>query len=89
MKKAVDLLLAEEDLQTHRFLPQQRRRVEEVWGLGFAEAQELLDVLERLGCSGVEVSLQEDGLFGVRCTCPVGLQLQRSPGGRVQLIPVS
>jgi CheY-like chemotaxis protein len=60
-----------------------------VSNLTFAEAEELLDLLQRQNCSGLEVTLEEDeGGVTVRCLCPPGLRLVRDEGGAVRLIQV-
>jgi CheY-like chemotaxis protein len=59
-----------------------------VGGLGFTEAQDLLDWLERKGCTESALDVQDDGYFAVRCTCPSGLQLRRDLDGSIHLAPL-
>jgi len=43
-----------------------------VAGLTLTQARDLLDWLENHGCTGLEVSHQEETGFAVRCVCPPG-----------------
>jgi CheY-like chemotaxis protein len=58
-----------------------------VGDLGLMEAQDLLDWMERHGCSEMGLDVQANGLFAVHCICPSGLQLRPLACGRVQLVP--
>jgi hypothetical protein len=51
------------------------------------EAQDLLDWLERQGCTESALDVQADGYFAVRCICPSGLQLQRDLDGCIHMAP--
>jgi CheY-like chemotaxis protein len=55
-----------------------------VSGLSMGEAQELLDWLERQGCSQLEVHSRGND-FSVSCLCPPGFRLERGPEGGVRL----
>jgi CheY-like chemotaxis protein len=55
-----------------------------ITGLTFAEAEELLDWLERRGCTGLELSCEEGAGVAVRCTCPPGFRLTRGADGRIR-----
>jgi CheY-like chemotaxis protein len=72
-----------------RLLEAVRRQVEspaaaQVTGLTKAQAEDMLDWLENHGCTGLEVSVTEEG-FAVRCFCPPGLRLSREEGGDIRL----
>jgi CheY-like chemotaxis protein len=58
-----------------------------VTGMTLTQARELLDWLENHGCTGLEVSCDEEAGFGVRCLCPPGLRLGRDAAGAVRLRP--
>jgi CheY-like chemotaxis protein len=55
-----------------------------VAGLSLSEAGELLDWLERQGCSQLEVKPDGDN-FSVSCLCPPGFRLERGGEGAVRL----
>jgi CheY-like chemotaxis protein len=55
-----------------------------VSGLGFAEAERLLDGLERQGCTVLRAALEEGGVT-VSCVCPPGFTLVRGGEGEVGL----
>lgn len=59
----------------------------EVSGLEKWQAEELLDSLHLAGATGLQVSLGEDRLFTIRCTCPPGLRLIRDEDDTVRLVP--
>ena len=48
-------------------------------------AEELLDWLENHGCTGLAVTLEEDG-FAVRCICPPELRLIQDEDGKLHLL---
>jgi CheY-like chemotaxis protein len=49
-------------------------------------ADELLDWVANHGCTGLAVTLEEDG-FAVRCICPPGLHLIQDEDGKLRLWP--
>jgi CheY-like chemotaxis protein len=55
--------------------------------LNKAEMENLLDWLERRGCTQPEASCVDERTFSVRFVCPPGLRLSRDEDGTVQLIP--
>jgi CheY-like chemotaxis protein len=57
-----------------------------VSGLTLTEAGDLLDRLERCGCTHLELVL-EGNTVGVCCVCPPGLRLGRDSDGAVRLFP--
>jgi hypothetical protein len=57
---------------------------EMVTGLSLSAAHDMLDWLERQGCSHLEVKMQADG-FSIRCLCPPGFHLERGLDGEVRL----
>lgn len=59
----------------------------EVSGLEKWQAEELLDWLQQVGATGLQVSLGADEHFTIRCVCPSGLRLIRDENGTVQLVP--
>lgn len=51
-----------------------------VSGLTREQAHDVLDWLEKHGCTGLIVTIEEDGV-AVRCICPRGLRLTQDPDG--------
>jgi CheY-like chemotaxis protein len=54
-----------------------------VSGLTLGEAESLLDWLQNQGCTGLRVTLEEQGA-AVYCICPPGWRLYRDEGGAVR-----
>jgi CheY-like chemotaxis protein len=64
------------------------RRSAWVDGLTMRQAEELLDWLERQGCTHLEAACPTGDLFAVRGLCPPDLSLVRDPDGGVRLLRV-
>jgi CheY-like chemotaxis protein len=65
--------------------PKDELRATVVSGLTKSQAEDLLDWLANQRCTGLAVSIAEDG-FVVRCVCPPGLRLVQQEGGGVRLM---